>query len=612
MNLNSRDHSLAPNVCNHTALAWPQRRIVFLFAAIVVTAISFMSWHGLQPTPPIASNSADFAGFSAIRALDAARLVLGEEPRPVGSAANIAAVGRLKENFVSLGDAPQGQIATGKVPGRGEVTLRNIFIRKEGRTNLPAILLVSHHDSVAVSPGGSDNGMGVAVCLDAARMLTLQEPPQRPVIILVTDGEEAGLLGAKLFAQNHAWANDIGAVINIDNRGGDGPAQLFETGLQDFALINAIAPRITHPVMGSFFVEIYRRMPNGTDLSAFLARGNTGINIACTGAIERYHTPADTFHAVNLASLQHQGDMATQALGGLCAMPANAFPAENAVFIDVFGRFVLAWSASSGVVLSIAALLGIVGFGAHVARARGQVNVASGGLFTRDYFNGALAVAVVMIASIAFVIVVAWSMERAGLYGRQYASALLEQQAVAQNTKPNGAVLFAAAYWPPHGLALYIILACVCVPVSWLGAKWFLCGGSPWKCWTGVWSAIGIINLAVSIFAPGAGAILIPIIFGAASAAWLGAAIFGIQSGAAAFLAMGVPLIIAGAIYAPLEILSWPDVGLSMPIFRGILSGLYAVFFLMLFATPRVRQSTNAAARDEVNAQEATPITPAN
>ena len=612
MNLNSRDHSLAPNVCNHTALAWPQRRIVFLFAAIVVAAISFMSWHGLQPTPPITSNSADFAGFSAIRALDAARLVLGEEPRPVGSAANIAAVARLKDYFASLGYAPQEQIATVKVPGRGEVTLRNIFIRKEGRTNLPAILLVSHHDSVAVSPGGSDNGMGVAVCLDAARMLTLQEPPERPVIILVTDGEEAGLLGAKLFAQNHAWANDIGAVINIDNRGGDGPAQLFETGLQDYALINAIAPRITHPVMGSFFVEIYRRMPNGTDLSAFLARGNTGINIACTGAIERYHTPADTFHAVNLASLQHQGDMATQALGGLCAMPANAFPAENAVFIDVFGRFVLAWSASSGVVLSIAALLGVVGFGAHVARARGQVIQVSGGLFTRDYFKGALAVAVVMIASIALVVVVAWSMERAGLYGRQYASALLEQQGVAQNVKPNGAALFAAAYWPPHGLALYIILACVCVPVSWLGAKWFLCGGSPWNCWTGVWSAIGIINLVVSIFAPGAGAILLPIIFGAASAAWLGAAIFGIQSGATAFLAMGVPLIIAGAIYAPLEILSWPDVGLSMPIFRGILSGLYAVFFLMLFAKPRFRHSTNAAARDEVNAQEATPITPAN
>ena len=55
-----------------------------------------------------------------------------------------------------------------------------------------------------------------------------------------------------------------------------------------------------------------------------------------------------------------------------------------------------------------------------------------------------------------------------------------------------------------------------------------------------------------------------------------------------------------------------PDVGLSMPVFRGILSGLYAVFFLMLFAAPRVRQSTDAAARDEMHAREATPITTAN
>ncbi|MSR33921.1 MAG: M28 family peptidase [Phycisphaerales bacterium] len=578
-----------------------------------MAAISFVSWRALQPTPPTASNSADSASFCAIRALDAARLVLGEDPRPVDSAANIAAVARLKDYFASLGYAPQEQIATVKIPGRGEVTLRNIFIRKEGRQPLPAILLMSHHDSVAVSPGGSDNGMGVAVCLDAARMLSLQDPPERPVIILVTDGEEAGLLGAKLFTQNHAWANDIGAVINIDNRGGDGPAQLFETGPHDLALINAIAPRITHPVMSSFFVEIYRRMPNGTDLSAFLARGNTGINIACTDAIERYHTPADTFDAVNLASLQHEGDMATQALSGLCAMPANEFPTESAVFIDVFGRFVLAWSARSGVVLSIAAVLGVVGFGAHVARAQRQLNETSGDLFTRDYFKGALATVVALSATIALVMFAAWIMERAGLYGRQYASAVLEQQGVAKNAKPlKESALFSAAYWPPRGIALYVFLACMCVPISWLTTKFFLRGSSPWKCWTGVWSAIGIINLAISIVTPGAGAILLPIVMGAGCAAWIGAAIFGIHSGVTAFLAMCVPLIIAAAIYAPLEILSWQGVGLSMPIFRGFLSGLYAVFFLMLFALPPVTESTDAAAGREANTPEAAPITPAN
>jgi hypothetical protein len=585
----SREAPHALNVFDQTVTAWPRRKILISCALVIMVVIWIASWQALQPTPP---KPADSTGFSAIRALTAARLVLGYVPRPDASAANIAAVARLKEYFVSLGYAPQEQIATVKVPGRGEVTLRNIFVRKEGRKQLPAILLVSHHDSVAVSPGGSDNGMGVAVCLDAARMLTLQETPERPVIILVTDGEEAGLLGAKLFAQNHAWANDIGAVINIDNRGGDGPAQLFETGPNDLALINAIAPHITHPVMGSFFVEIYRRMPNGTDLTAFLARGQTGINIACTGAIERYHTSADTFNAVNLSALQHEGDMATQALSGLCAMPADAFPSDSAVFIDVFGRFIVAWPARSGVVLSFAALLGVVGFGTHVARK--QVKNESGGLFTRDYFKGALAAVVALLATIALVMAASWIMERMDLFGRHYAERLLAQQGDSPDVKPNWAAQFAAAYWPQYGILLCVFLAVICIPVSWLTANRLLRGYAPWKSWCGIWSALAIFNLVISLIAPGVGAILLPIIVGAGCAAWLGASIFGVQSVATSFLAILIPIAMAATMYAPLEILSWSDVGLSMPVFRGILSGLYAVFLLMLFVVAPASQTLRA------------------
>jgi Peptidase family M28 len=577
------------NVFDQSVTAWPRRSILISCAVVIMMVIWFVSWQGLQPTPPKPDDS---EGFSAIRAVTAARLVLGEQPRPVGSQANIAAVARLKEYFISLGYAPQEQIATVKVPGRGEVTLRNIFIRKEGRQQLPAILLVSHHDSVAGSPGGSDNGMGVAVCLDMARMLTLHETPERPVIILVTDGEEAGLLGAKLFAQNHAWANDIGAVINIDNRGGDGPAQLFETGPNDLALINAIAPHITHPVMGSFFVEIYRRMPNGTDLTAFLARGQTGINIACTGAIARYHTSADTFSVVNLAALQHEGDVATQALSGLCAMPADAFPSDSAVFIDVFGRFIVVWPAKSGVVLSFAALLGVIGFGAHVARK--QVKNESGSLFTRDYFKGALAAVVALLATIALVMATSWIMERMDLFGRHYAEKLIAQQGDSPDVKPNWAAQFAAAYWPQYGILLYVFLAVICVPVSWLTVNRLLRGNSPWKSWCGIWSALAIFNLVISLIAPGVGAILLPLVISAGCAAWLGASIFGVQSVATSFLAILIPIAMAATMYAPLEILSWSDVGLSMPLFRGILSGLYAVFLLMLFVVAPASQTPRA------------------
>ena len=103
-----------------------------------------------------------------------------------------------------------------------------------------------------------------------------------------------------------------------------------------------------------------------------------------------------------------------------------------------------------------------------------------------------------------------------------------------------------------------------------------------------------MFNLVISLIAPGVGAILLPIVVGAGCAAWLGASIFGVQSVATSFLAIVFPIAIAATIYAPLEILSWADVGLSMSIFRGILSGLYAAFLLMLFAVAPPSQNMRA------------------
>jgi hypothetical protein len=250
------------------------------------------------------------------------------------------------------------------------------------------------------------------------------------------------------------------------------------------------------------------------------------------------------------------------------------------------------WPAKSGVVLSFAALLGVVGFGAHVARK--QVKNESGGLFTRDYFKGALAAVVALLATIALVMATSWIMERMDLFGRHYAEKLLAQQGDSPDVKPNWAAQFAAAYWPQYGILLCVFLAVICIPVSWLTANRLLRGNSPWKSWCGIWSTLAIFNLVISLIAPGVGAILLPIIVGAGCAAWLGASIFGVQSAATSFLAILFPIAISATIYAPLEILSWSDVGLSMPLFRGILSGLYAVFLLMLFAVAPASQTPRA------------------
>ena len=66
--------------------------------------------------------------------------------------------------------------------------------------------------------GAADNASGVAQMLEVAKAFTkLPEPPKRSVLFLAVTGEEAGLLGAKYYAQHPLYPlNKTLANINID------------------------------------------------------------------------------------------------------------------------------------------------------------------------------------------------------------------------------------------------------------------------------------------------------------------------------------------------------------------------------------------------------------
>ena len=67
---------------------------------------------------------------------------------------------------------------------------------------------------VAAGPGVSDDGAGVAAVLEIARALKSLPRTRHSIVILIDDGEEAGLLGARAFVDSHPWAKDIAAAIN--------------------------------------------------------------------------------------------------------------------------------------------------------------------------------------------------------------------------------------------------------------------------------------------------------------------------------------------------------------------------------------------------------------
>lgn len=263
----------------------------------------------LQLTPPaVAPKNAPATAFSAERAMEHLR-VIASEPHPIGSPAHAEVRDYLVAQLRELGLEPQLQTATAVQERYGVQvgTVQNVVARIAGAESGQAIMLAAHYDSVPTSPGASDDGAAVAAILETARALTAGEPLQRDVILLFTDGEEAGLLGARAFVDEHPWAKDVGLVLNFEARGSSGPAVMFETSAGNRELLAALAEASPRPVAYSFLYSIYRMMPNGSDLTVFKELGAQGLNFGFLFDWPDYHSMRDSVENIDPRSLQHHG-----------------------------------------------------------------------------------------------------------------------------------------------------------------------------------------------------------------------------------------------------------------------------------------------------------------
>ncbi len=92
----------------------------------------------------------------------------------------------------------------------------NVFAEKPGTdSEAGAILLAAHYDTVLNSPGADDNGTGVAVLLEIARLFNSASTP-RTLQLAFFDKEEAGLLGSRAFVNNQARLQNLRGVIVMD------------------------------------------------------------------------------------------------------------------------------------------------------------------------------------------------------------------------------------------------------------------------------------------------------------------------------------------------------------------------------------------------------------
>jgi len=206
----------------------------------------------------------------------------------------------------------QEQMALNK-KWRGAVKAKNIIARIKGSQPGKSLVLLTHYDSaVHSSYGASDAGSGVVAILEGVRaFLETGKKPKNDIIILITDAEEIGLLGAVAFVNHHPWAKNVGLILNLEARGSGGPSyMLLETNGGNKELINAFnKAKANYPVANSLMYSIYKMLPNDTDLTPLREEGNlNGINFAFIDDHFDYHTAQDTYENLDRNTLEQQGD----------------------------------------------------------------------------------------------------------------------------------------------------------------------------------------------------------------------------------------------------------------------------------------------------------------
>ncbi|MBN8815056.1 MAG: M20/M25/M40 family metallo-hydrolase [Sphingomonas sp.] len=327
--------------------------------ALVLAVIGAVALAIVATTPPSPlGGDAPATAFSATRAMADVREI-GRAPHPTGSGENAALRAYLIARLRSLGmtvDTPTGTMSEAAAKrlsnwNKSSVTppLTNIVAVLPGRDrSLPAVLLMAHHDSVWGSPGAADDGAGVASILETVRAIRAQGQPARDLIVLLSDGEELGLEGAKVFFASDPRRARVGVIVNLETRGGGGRASMFETGSDNGAMMDLFGRSVARPVATSLSVFVYKKLPNSTDYTVAKKLGVPGFNFAFIGRPQLYHSPLATPDALDQGALQ---DMGRQVLGltrGLLAAPTLPGKAADSVFFDAFGLVFVSYAAAVG------------------------------------------------------------------------------------------------------------------------------------------------------------------------------------------------------------------------------------------------------------------------
>lgn len=333
---------------------WLKVLILLGFTAVLI----FLTLYFNQPPEPQKTDISS-SEFSASRAMEHVKTI-ARKPHPTGSQENEKVREYLVKEMKKLGLETRVETYKGYLKTRyykDDIELHNVIGVLKGTEEGKALMLSAHYDSVPTGPGANDNAAAVAALLEVGKIVKEEKPLKNDIWFVFTDGEEIGLLGAEVFWRNPEYLKKIGLVINFEARGSKGASVMYQTSDHNGMLIREFAKSAPNPLANSFMGDIYKILPNDTDLTVSLNAGVPGINFAYIDGQEVYHMPFDNAENVDQSSLQHHGDNALAMIQSFGNLELNSLRSPDHIYFNFFGRVI---HYPESVVLPITIFLSIV------------------------------------------------------------------------------------------------------------------------------------------------------------------------------------------------------------------------------------------------------------
>jgi len=301
--------------------------------------------------------------FDASRAYELTRDFVMRFPRRVlGSIEARQSTGFVRQQLEPLGYKISYMHFDATIAGRRQVG-RNVFAFKAGQ--VPEMLaILAHYDTARTTyQGAMDDGSGVGVLLELARVLSAS-PTHRSLLFVATDGAEWGMLGARDLARNYPDRNRIVAALSLD---AVAIGSLAEITLDTVGQMGGYAPPWLRQIFrlsaraqslpvseASGFREHLERalLLPWTDQGPLLDIGIPSINLGSESSdrarqFALYHSPQDTIENLDISSVDKYGRIAERilrTLDGLQVIPKESmgsFRMRDLVFLPARAMSIL-------------------------------------------------------------------------------------------------------------------------------------------------------------------------------------------------------------------------------------------------------------------------------